>query len=193
MRSTVITYVNPAVAAVLGVIVLNETFTLAMGIGFVLVILGSTLATRRPVAAPEARSGTGFGRSSRRRQWMTRQSGIGLRPSATRSSPETSIRRSPFMSAELHRNLGEVIALLPLPATEAAIDSVEAGGSGYNVVLRLVGETETVLIQTRWKDRDGTPTIIEASHLSKSPTAVGDGEAKGDNQDESQPEGESPS
>jgi hypothetical protein len=94
-----------------------------------------------------------------------------------------------FMSSELHRNLGEVIALLPLPATEAAIDSTEAGGSGYNVVLRLVGETETVLIQTRWKDRDGTPTIIEASHLSKTPTAISDGEAKG----ESQPEGEASS
>jgi drug/metabolite transporter (DMT)-like permease len=46
VRATVITYVNPAVAAVLGVLVLNETFTVAMGIGFALVILGSTLATR---------------------------------------------------------------------------------------------------------------------------------------------------
>ena len=77
-----------------------------------------------------------------------------------------------FMSAELHRNLGEVIALLPLPATDASIESIEASGAGYNVVLNLVGETETILIQTRWKDRDGTPTIIEASHLSKTPTAV---------------------
>ena len=48
VRSTVITYVNPAVAAVLGVLVLNETFSPAMAIGFALVILGSTLATRRP-------------------------------------------------------------------------------------------------------------------------------------------------
>jgi drug/metabolite transporter (DMT)-like permease len=46
VRATVITYVNPAVAAVLGVFVLHETFTVAMGIGFALVILGSTLATR---------------------------------------------------------------------------------------------------------------------------------------------------
>ncbi|HEX7473006.1 MAG TPA: DMT family transporter [Candidatus Limnocylindrales bacterium] len=60
VRATVITYVNPAVAAVLGVFVLRETFTLAMGIGFALVILGSGLATRRstsaapvPVLAPE--------------------------------------------------------------------------------------------------------------------------------------------
>jgi len=46
VRSTVITYVNPAVAAVLGVVVLGEPFTVAMGIGFALVILGSALATR---------------------------------------------------------------------------------------------------------------------------------------------------
>ena len=76
------------------------------------------------------------------------------------------------LSAELHRNLGEVIALLPLPAIETAIESLESSGPGYNVVLRLVGETETVLIQTRWKDRDGTPTIVEASHLSKIETAT---------------------
>ena len=48
VRATVITYVNPAVAAVLGVVVLQETFSVAMGIGFMLVIVGSALATRRP-------------------------------------------------------------------------------------------------------------------------------------------------
>jgi drug/metabolite transporter (DMT)-like permease len=56
VRSTVITYVNPAVAAVLGVAVLRESFTLGMGLGFVLVIAGSVLATRRratPTPAPE--------------------------------------------------------------------------------------------------------------------------------------------
>ena len=47
VRSTVITYFNPTVAAVLGVLVLNEAFSLPMGIGFALVLLGSTLATRR--------------------------------------------------------------------------------------------------------------------------------------------------
>jgi drug/metabolite transporter (DMT)-like permease len=51
VRATVITYVNPAVAAVLGVLVLRETFTVAMAIGFALVILGSTLATRRASSA----------------------------------------------------------------------------------------------------------------------------------------------
>jgi drug/metabolite transporter (DMT)-like permease len=50
VRATVITYVNPAVAAVLGVIVLHEKFSAGMAVGFVLVIIGSTLATRRPTA-----------------------------------------------------------------------------------------------------------------------------------------------
>ena len=59
------------------------------------------------------------------------------------------------------------MALLPLPASEATVASVDHGGSGYNVVIRLVGETDEVEIQTRWKDRDGRPTIVEASHLSK--------------------------
>ena len=53
VRATVITYVNPAVAAVLGVALLDEHFTLGMGIGFVLVLAGSALATRRmPKADP---------------------------------------------------------------------------------------------------------------------------------------------
>jgi drug/metabolite transporter (DMT)-like permease len=48
VRFTVITYVNPAVAAVLGVLVLRESFTVSMAVGFALVIVGSALATRRP-------------------------------------------------------------------------------------------------------------------------------------------------
>ena len=70
-------------------------------------------------------------------------------------------------SAELRRNLGEVIALLPLPATAASIASIAHGGSSYVVVLDLAGENETVQIETRWKERDGRPTVIEASHLSR--------------------------
>jgi drug/metabolite transporter (DMT)-like permease len=57
VRATVITYINPAVAAVLGVTVLSERFTAGMGIGFALVLAGSVLATRAPrraVAEPVA-------------------------------------------------------------------------------------------------------------------------------------------
>jgi drug/metabolite transporter (DMT)-like permease len=54
-RATVITYVNPAVAIVLGYFVLSEPLTLGMAIGFPLVILGSFLGTMKPKApAPTA-------------------------------------------------------------------------------------------------------------------------------------------
>jgi len=54
VRATVITYINPAVAATLGVLILAEPFTPAMAVGFVLVIAGSVLATRRPTSGDDA-------------------------------------------------------------------------------------------------------------------------------------------
>jgi drug/metabolite transporter (DMT)-like permease len=54
VRATVITYVNPAVAAVLGVAVLGERFTASMGAGFALVLVGSVLATRPSARPPRA-------------------------------------------------------------------------------------------------------------------------------------------
>ena len=71
------------------------------------------------------------------------------------------------LSQELRRNLGEVLALFPLPATEVTVESVEHSGAGYNVVLRLVGEIDEVEVSTRWKDRDGVAKVVEASHLSR--------------------------
>jgi drug/metabolite transporter (DMT)-like permease len=46
-RATVITYVNPAVAVLLGVAVLDEPFTPATAVGFALILVGSVLATGR--------------------------------------------------------------------------------------------------------------------------------------------------
>jgi drug/metabolite transporter (DMT)-like permease len=50
VRATVITYVNPAVAALLGVAILDEHFTVGMAIGFALVLAGSVLATQPGIA-----------------------------------------------------------------------------------------------------------------------------------------------
>ena len=72
------------------------------------------------------------------------------------------------LSDELRRNLGEVMALLPLPAVEATIESIERTGSGAHlVVFNVVGESDENQIETRWKDRDGEPRIVEVSHLSR--------------------------
>lgn len=46
-RATVITYVNPAVALTLGVLVLDESFTVTKAIGFALILLGCIPATAR--------------------------------------------------------------------------------------------------------------------------------------------------
>ena len=54
-RATVITYVNPAVALTLGVVVLDESFTIATAVGFGLILLGSVLATSRDRKVPAAR------------------------------------------------------------------------------------------------------------------------------------------
>jgi drug/metabolite transporter (DMT)-like permease len=57
MRATTITYVNPAIAIVAGAIVLHERVTVWTVVGFVLVLGGSFLVTRRRreiVPAPEA-------------------------------------------------------------------------------------------------------------------------------------------
>jgi drug/metabolite transporter (DMT)-like permease len=65
-RATVITYVNPAVAVLLGVALLGERFTAGMAVGFPLILAGSVLAARRrqrtlqtTLAAPVAESATG--------------------------------------------------------------------------------------------------------------------------------------
>jgi drug/metabolite transporter (DMT)-like permease len=44
-RTTIVTYVNPLVAVLLGVVVLSEPFTLGIAVGMPLVLLGSALAT----------------------------------------------------------------------------------------------------------------------------------------------------
>jgi drug/metabolite transporter (DMT)-like permease len=49
-RALVITFVNPAVAVVLGVLLLDEPFTLGLAVGLPLVLVGCVLATRRSPA-----------------------------------------------------------------------------------------------------------------------------------------------
>jgi drug/metabolite transporter (DMT)-like permease len=53
-RSTLITFVNPAVAIILGVLVLSEPLTWGTVVGFPLVLLGSYWATRSPVTRSDA-------------------------------------------------------------------------------------------------------------------------------------------
>nr|WP_275941496.1 EamA family transporter [Planosporangium mesophilum] len=60
VRTTVITYVNPAVAVALGVALLGEPFTAGIAAGFALILVGSVLATgRSPASSEGGESGAG--------------------------------------------------------------------------------------------------------------------------------------
>ena len=76
------------------------------------------------------------------------------------------------LSTQLRSQPGELMAMLPLPRTSAEIESVDMAGSGYTAVLHLVGETDETRLATRWKERDGRPTIVEVSHLSSAAVPV---------------------
>jgi len=78
-------------------------------------------------------------------------------------------KASQAMSPELQRNLGPVVAMLPLPLTSARIESVEMTGTGFLAVLALEGESGASRLETRWKERDGQPTVVEASHVHEEP------------------------
>ena len=65
--------------------------------------------------------------------------------------------------------MGPVVAMLPLPLTDATVESVEMTGTGYLAVLHLVGDDGAIRLETRWKERDGQPTIVEASHQPEEP------------------------
>jgi drug/metabolite transporter (DMT)-like permease len=56
VRATTITYVNPAVAVLAGVIVLDEPLTVWTIVGFVLVVAGSFLVNRRPAGVEPGRA-----------------------------------------------------------------------------------------------------------------------------------------
>jgi drug/metabolite transporter (DMT)-like permease len=54
-RALVITFVNPAVAVLFGVLLLSEPFTVGLAVGLPLILVGCVLATRRsaPAVAPQ--------------------------------------------------------------------------------------------------------------------------------------------
>jgi drug/metabolite transporter (DMT)-like permease len=51
-RALVITFINPAIAVLLGILLLDERFTTGVAVGFPLVLAGCILATRQSSAAP---------------------------------------------------------------------------------------------------------------------------------------------
>ena len=84
------------------------------------------------------------------------------------------------MSRELQANLGPLVAMLPLPLTEAKIESIDMAGTAYLAVLHLIGEEGSIRLQTRWKERDGRPTMVEGSHIQEASAAPDVASSSGD-------------
>jgi len=74
-------------------------------------------------------------------------------------------KASEEMSPQLRQNLGPIVAMLPMPLTEATVESVAATPTGFLAVIELVGDEGSIRLATRWKERDGRPTMVEASHI----------------------------
>ena len=77
VKSTAITYVNPAVAILAGVLILGERVTIWTIIGFALVLAGSYLVTRKrqePLAADRWPGGGGGGRRAAAEEWSLGES-----------------------------------------------------------------------------------------------------------------------
>jgi hypothetical protein len=87
-------------------------------------------------------------------------------------------RASQDLSNELRANLGQLVAMLPMPLTSAEVESIERTASGFRAVLHLVGETTETRLETRWKDRDDKPVSVEVSHLTDAATGAVSGTAE---------------
>ena len=76
------------------------------------------------------------------------------------------------LSNELRSNLGNLVSMLPLPIATATIEAVDRTASGFRLELQLTGESSETQIETRWKERDDRPVIVEVSHLAAAPIAA---------------------
>jgi len=76
------------------------------------------------------------------------------------------------LSSELRANLGQLVAMLPMPLSTATVESVDRTNTGFRAVVHLVGESDETRLETRWKARDDRPVIVEVSHLTDSATGT---------------------
>jgi len=89
-------------------------------------------------------------------------------------------RASQDLSSELRSNLGQLVAMLPMPLTAATVELIERTASGFRAVLHLVGETTETRLETRWKNRDDRPVVVEVSHLTEGAVSAADAETEAD-------------
>ena len=72
------------------------------------------------------------------------------------------------LAIALFLGLALLAELKPVPLEEDDLSTVSLAFVFIlaGVILHLLGETTETRLETRWKDRDGRPTIVEAIHLT---------------------------
>ena len=88
------------------------------------------------------------------------------------------------LSDPLRANLGQLVAMLPMPLITAGVESIDRAGAGVVAVLLLIGESSETRLETRWKERDEGLVIVEVSHLTEEAAAAPD-EAESSPEEES--------
>lgn len=86
-------------------------------------------------------------------------------------------RAAEDLSTELRSNLGQLVSMLPMPLTAATLESLERTASGFRAVVHLVGETTETRLETRWKNRDERPVVVEVSHLTEEAVSAADADS----------------
>ncbi|MFN2526952.1 MAG: hypothetical protein ABR505_11935 [Actinomycetota bacterium] len=71
------------------------------------------------------------------------------------------LRRAGSDLAEgMQETAGEVMRGLPRPVTAASIESLESQGEETTALIRYSGEESSVVVESRWAERDGRPKIV---------------------------------
>lgn len=64
------------------------------------------------------------------------------------------------LTREAREQAGAVMEALPKTLTGAAIDSVEEAGDTVRARIRYSGESDDVVVESTWEERDGSPRIV---------------------------------
>ncbi|HEX2240457.1 MAG TPA: hypothetical protein VHJ82_04880 [Actinomycetota bacterium] len=60
----------------------------------------------------------------------------------------------------MQETAGQVMRQLPRPVTGAEIEDVTSSDDETTVLIRYSGEDASVLVESRWAERDGRPKIV---------------------------------
>ena len=65
------------------------------------------------------------------------------------------------LTKEAMAGAGAVMKAMPKDLKSAEIDSIETADDGYLVLIRYSGDTDAIVVRSRWVEKEGRPKIVE--------------------------------